>query len=202
MKKKLLILSTMALILTVLFSGCRKDNRNPNEVMDFLKSLNSYSTSYKMEIINDKQTITYVGKQYFDKKLGYRLELGEDRVFIYKDDKIYAHDKKNNSNYILEKDFDDIYKISFIKEYIKFLYTDEKIKYDFKTIDNKNLQLIHLTIPGGSREMSRAVMYVNMKTYLPEMVIVYDEKGSERRKITYNNFEANPVLDEKLFKIQ
>lgn len=202
MKKRLLIVSAFALILSILFSGCRKDKNNPNEAMDFLKGLNSYSTSYKMEIINNKQIITYEGKQYFDKKLGYRLELGEDRVFIYKDDKIYAHDIKNNSNYILDKDFDDIYKISFIKEYIKLLYTDEKIKFEYKTIDNVKLQLIHLTIPGGSREMSRAVMYVNMKTYHPEMVIVYDEKGSERRKITYSSFEANPALEEKLFKTQ
>lgn len=202
MKKKLLILFALSLILSVLFSSCKKDNRDPNEVMNFLKDLNSYSTGYKMEIINDKQTITYEGKQYFDKKLGYRLEIGEDRVFVYKDDKIYVKDVKNNSNYIIDQDFDDIYKISFIKEYIKLLYTDEKIKYEFKTMENINYELIHLTIPGGSREMSRACMYVNLKTYLPEMVLVYDEKGYERRKITYKNFEANEVLDEKLFKVQ
>lgn len=202
MKKKLLILFALALLLSVLFSGCKKNNRDPNDVVNFIKSLNSYSTSYKMDIINDKQTITYEGKQYFDKILGYRLELGEDRVFIYKDDNIYVHDVKNNSNYILNKDFDDIYKISFINEYLKLLYTDEDIKYDFKTLDNKNFQLIYLTIPGGSREISRAVMYVNLKSYLPEIVLIYDEKGNERRRIIYKNFEPNPTLDEKLFKIQ
>lgn len=202
MNKKLLILFALVLGLSVLFSGCRKIEKNPNEVMDFLKSLNSYSTSYTMEIMNNKQTITYEGKQFFDKKLGYRLEVGEDRVSIYKDDSIYVHDIKNNLNYILNKDFDDIYKISFIKEYIKLLYTDEDIKYEFKNIQGKKFQLIHLTIPGGSREMSRSVMYVDMKTNLPEMVLVYDEKGSERRKITYKNFEVNPILEEKLFKIQ
>jgi outer membrane lipoprotein-sorting protein len=202
MKKKLLILFTFALLLSVLFSGCRKSNRDPNDVLNFIKSLDSYSTSYKMDIMNDKQTITYEGKQYYDKKLGYRLELGEDRVFIYKDDKIYVQDVKNKNNYILNKDFDDIYKISFIKEYLKLLYTDEDIKYDFKTIDNKSFQLIYLTIPGGSREMSRAVMYVNLKTYFPEMVLIYDEKGNERRRITYTNFVSNPTLDQKLFKIQ
>lgn len=202
MKKKLLILLSIVFVLSVLFSGCKKGAKNPNEVMDFLKTLNSYSTSYTMEIINDKQTITYEGKQFYDKKLGYRLEIGEDRVSIYKDDKIYVQDVKNNLNYILNKDFDDIYKISFIKEYIKLLYTDEKIKYEFKNIESKKYQLIHLTIPGGSREMSRAVMYVDMKTNLPEKVLVYDEKGNERRKITYKNFEANAVLEEKLFKIQ
>lgn len=202
MKKKLLILFAVVFVLSTLFAGCKKAVKNPDEVMDFLKMLNSYSTSYTMEIINDKQTITYEGKQYFDKKLGYRLEVGEDRVSIYKDDKIYVHDVKNNLNYVLSKDFDDIYKFSFIKEYIKLLYTDEEIKYEFKNVANKKYQIIHLTIPGGSREISRAAMYVDMKTNLPEMVLVYDEKGNERRKITYKNFEANPVLDEKLFKIQ
>lgn len=200
--RKLLILFSVIFLLSTLLTGCKIAVKDPNEVMDFLKTLDSYSTSYTMEIMNDKQTISYEGKQFFDKKQGYRLEVGEDRVFIYKDDKIYVHDVKNNLNYVLNKDFDDIYKVSFIKEYIKLLYTDEDIKYEYKTVGDKKYQIIHLTIPGGSREMSRAAMYVNVKTDLPEMVLVYDEKGYERRKITYKNFEANSEVDEKLFKIQ
>lgn len=198
--KKLLILFAAILSLTAVLFGCKSSKEDPNEVLNYLKDLDSYSTSYTMDIINDKQTITYEGKQYFSKSLGYRLEVGQDRNYIYKDNNIYVQDTKNNLKYTLDKNFDDIYKISFIKEYIKLLYTDMEIKHEFKEIQGIKYQLISLTIPGGSREMSKAVLYVDRKTNHPDKILVYDDKGKERRRIVYKNFEANPKLEESLFK--
>jgi len=82
------------------------------------------------------------------------------------------------------------------------LYTNEEIKYAFKEIEGKKYQLIELIIPGGSIETSKAVMYVNINTYLPEWLFVYDEKDRERIKITYKNFQANPEINMDLFKVE
>jgi outer membrane lipoprotein-sorting protein len=154
-----------------------------------------------MEIKNDKQTITYEGKQYYSKDLGYRMELGTDRVFVYKKDKIYVQDVKNNVKYTMEQEFDNGYRLSFIEEYIKMLYTNEEIKYDFKEVETKKYQLIELIIPSGGREFNKAVMYIDLKSSLPEQLIIYDDKDNERRKITYINFQCNPELQEDLFKV-
>lgn len=201
-RRKLLILCAVFLGLVIILSGCKKSQKNPNEVTDFLKDLDSYSTDFIMEVKNDKQTIAYEGKQFYNKDLGYRLELGEDRVFIYKSDKIYVNDIKNNVKYTTDKDFDSTYKLSFINEYIMLLYTNEDIKYDFKDIEGKKYQLINLTIPGGNKEISKAVMYVDTKSYLPEWVIIYDEKDQERVKITYKNFQVSPDMKPDLFKVE
>lgn len=45
------------------------------KTIDYLKSLDSYSCDINMKIENDKQTINYTGKQFYDKKYGYRFEL-------------------------------------------------------------------------------------------------------------------------------
>jgi outer membrane lipoprotein-sorting protein len=201
MKKKLLILFVVMVGLVMLFSGCKRGQGNPNEVTDFLKYLDGYSTDFTMETKNDKQTTTQEGKQYYNKGQGYRLELGQDRAFIYKEDKIYVQDVKNNFRYTLDKGFDNGYKISFINEYIKMLYTNEEIRYDFKEIEGKKYQLIELIIPGGSKETSKAVMYVDVKTFLPQWIFVYDEKENERIKITFKNFQTNPELKPELFKV-
>ena len=202
MKRKLLILAAVFMCLAVLFIGCKKSQRDPNEVLYFLKNLDGYSTDFVMETKNDKQTINQEGKQFYNKVQGYRLELGQDRVFIYKSDKIYVHDVKNNFKYTLDKEFNNGYKISFINEYIKLLYTNEKIKHDFKDIEGKKYQLIELLIPGGSRETSKAVLYVDIKTRFPQWIFVYDEKENERIKISFKNFEANPEVKPELFKTE
>jgi outer membrane lipoprotein-sorting protein len=202
MKRKLLILAAAFMSLIILTTGCKKGQTDPNKILYFLKNLDGYSTNFIMETKNDKQTITQEGKQFYNKGQGYRLELGQDRVFIYKSDKIYVHDVKNNFKYTLDKEFNNGYEISFINEYIKLLYTNEKIKYDSKDIEGKKYQLIELLIPGGSREMSKAVMYVDKKTGFPKWVFVYDERENERIKITYKDFVSNPELNLDLFKTE
>jgi outer membrane lipoprotein-sorting protein len=202
MRRKLLILAAVFMGLSMLLTGCKNGQTDPNDILYFLKNLDGYSTDFVMDTKNDKQTITQEGKQIYNKAQGYRLELGQDRVFIYKLDKIYVHDVKNNFKYTLDKEFNNGYKITFINEYINLLYTNEKIKCDFKNIEGKKYQLIELLIPGGSVETSKAVMYVDTKTRFPEWIFVYDEKENERIKITYKNFVSNPEANLELFKTE
>ncbi|ERI94337.1 hypothetical protein HMPREF1982_00972 [Clostridiales bacterium oral taxon 876 str. F0540] len=199
-RKKVLILSIALLTFISILSSCKRVQRDPNDITNFLKDLKNYSTDFTMDIKNDKQVVVHEGKQYYKKGQGYRVELNKDRVFLYKSDKIYVNDVKNNFKYTLDKDFDNIYRITFVEQYINMLSTNEGVKYDYKTIEGKNYQLIELIIPGGTRETDKAVMYVNTKTYLPEWIIVYDENNRERIKITYKNFQCEEI-DSKLFNI-
>jgi outer membrane lipoprotein-sorting protein len=201
MRRKLLILFAVFFMISTMISGCDKKSENPNEVTNFLKDLSGYSTDFTMEFKNDKQTLNYEGKQFYSKTLGYRMELGQDRIFIYKNDKIYVNDVKSGLKYTTDQEFDYLYRISFIKEYLKMLYTNEEIKYDFKDVNGIKYQLIELIVPGGNRETSKAVMYVNMKNNFPEKVLIYDINNNEKIKITYSNFVANPELSEDLFKV-
>lgn len=202
MRRKLLILFSVIFIFTIISYGCGRTQKDPNEVTNYLKDLNTYSTDFTMEIKNDKQVITHEGKHFYSKALGHRMELRQDRVFIYKDNKIYAHDVKNDVRYTVDKDFDEGFILSFVEEYIKLLYTNEEIKHEFKEKEGKKYQLIHLLIPGMNKDMEKAVMYVDITSRLPEQVIVYDEKDNEKMKVTYKNFQPNPELQQDLFKVE
>lgn len=202
MKAKLLILLTAGFIMGALFTGCGRKEIDPNEATNFLKDLTSYSTSYVMEFKNDKQVITYEGKQYYNKEQGYRLEVGQDRIFIYKPDKIYVKDIKNNVKYTVENDFDNGYKLSLIKDYVKMLYTNEEIKYSFKEIEGIKYEIVELILPGGDEDKNKAEMYINLKNNIPHQIIVYDYKNNERIKVTYKDFQISPEMKDELFKVE
>jgi outer membrane lipoprotein-sorting protein len=202
MKNILLILFLIIICISLLFlSGCGKDKRDPNVVTTYLKNLDSYTSDVKMNIKNDKQEIIHNIKQFYSKDKGYALILNSSRVMIYKDNKIYVKDLKNNSVYSQNEEFDVFYKFSFVNEYVKMLYTNEEIKYSYEQIDGEENQLMHFIIPGTNRNFNKAVLYVNIKNNLPEKVIIYDNNGEESVEITYDNFRTDEQYDESIFDV-
>lgn len=200
-KKLLLILIVIILAVSNTLVGCGQKPKDPNGVTDFLKDMDSYSTEFEMQIKNEKQTVTYTGKQFYKNGKGYRLNLGDDRVFTYKEDKIYVNDVKNGLKYTTDKDFDFLYRLSFIEEYIGLLLTNEEIKYTFKTVDKIEYLLIESIIPGGSKDISKAVLYVERNSCKPTELIIYGDDGKENIKVIYKNFEPFAELDDNLFKV-
>lgn len=199
MKRKLLILSIMSFIFLILLSGCNKNTKDTEKAIDYLKDLDSYSCDINMKIQNDKQVINYSGKNFYDKKYGYRFELDKNRVLIYKEDKIFVKDLQNGLAYDTDKDFDSVFKLCFIGEYIGLIYTNEKIENSFKNVNGEEYQIIHLDIPGNNKNISRADLYVNLRDNFPKYLIVYDNKNKEKINVEYSNFKFNPELQKELF---
>ena len=186
----------------IFFSGCRKKIIDPNLTTMYLKELTSYSCGADIKIKNNRDTYTYSTYQIYSKEVGTRIELGKDRVYIYLDDKIYVTDLKNNLKYLMDKNVDGIYRLSIIEEYVNLLYTNENIKYNYKNIDGQKYQTIELIIPGNNRNMSKAILYVNVKTKLPHKLYIYDSKDQERVEIVYNEFKPNIEIDKGLFEVK
>lgn len=200
-KKLLILFITFLLMMANLCSGCRRREKQPGEVIDYLKQLKTYSCKVEITIKNDRQEIKYDCKQYFDRNQGYRIEIGDDRIQIHKDNKIYVNDKKNSSKYTLDGDFDRVYSLSFIGNYIKLLYTEDKIKYDKKSEEGIDYQTVELLMTGNNRNMYKAVLYINAKTYKPEKLMVYDYKGNETVRMIYSDFKSNEEIDKNLFNV-
>jgi outer membrane lipoprotein-sorting protein len=199
MKKGSSILYTMSFIFLILLIGCGKNVKNTEKTIDYLKNLDTYSCDINMNIQNDKQSVNYSGKQFYDKKYGYRFELEKSRILIYKENKIFVKDLQNGLSYDTNKDFDSVYKLSFIGEYIGLIYTNEKVENSFKNINGEEYQIIHLDIPGNNKNISKADLYVNLKESFPKYLIIYDNKGKQKIHIEYSNFKSNPELQKGLF---
>ncbi|MGK0466798.1 germination lipoprotein GerS-related protein [Clostridium sp.] len=203
MKKKLLIFSTFLILLCLLLvMSCNKKPKDTNDITTFLKNIESYTTQMSMDVKNERQTINYNATQSYLRGGGYKLELNGDRVFIYKtDDNIYVSDKNSGTHYIQSKDFDEVFKLSFIGEYIGLLYTNEEIKYTIETKNGIEYTVINLFIPNNNKNINNALLYVNSKSMIPEKMIIYDIKGKEKLHITYTNFIPNAKVEPSEFLI-
>lgn len=199
MRRKLLILSIMSFILSIFLVGCGKNAKDTEKGMDYLKNLNSYSCDISIKIENGKQLINYDGKQAYDKRYGYRFEIGKDRVLIYKENKIFVRDLKSGTSYNTDENFDSVYKLSFIGEYIEMIYTNEKVNTFFKSVDNNEFQVIHLDIPGNNKNINKADLYINAKDSVPRYLYIYDDKNRKIISVEYSNFISNPDLEKTLF---
>ena len=203
MKKKLLLFLILTIILSsALLASCNKKPKNTNDILTYLKNMESYTTELNIDVKNDKQTINYKAKQTYLRGGGYKLELNKNRVFIFKtDDKIYVSDNNNKIKYVQSKSFDEVFKLSFIGEYIGLLYTNEEIKYKMETINGIEYSVINLFIPGSNKNINNALLYINTKSMIPERLVIYDVKGKEKINITYTNFLANVKVEPAEFLI-
>lgn len=187
------------LLLTMFFTGCTRNKNDPERFINYLKNLESYTAEVNIKIINEKQNTEYNTIQYYDKRYGARLELGSDRVFLYKGDKIEVTDIKNNIKYTTDKDFDSLFHLSLLEEYIGLIYTNEKLEYSQKEIGGKKYQVIGLEIPGNNRNISSGEIYADIKTNVPEFIVIYDEKKCEKVRITYSKFLPDTEIADTLF---
>lgn len=202
MKKGLLIISSiMCLIFLISFVGCNKNVKDTEKAIDYLKNLDTYSCDMTMKIQNDKQVVNYSGKQFYDKRYGYRFELDKNRILIYKENSISIKDLQNGLSYSTDKDFDSLFKLSFIGEYIGLIYTNETLSSSFKNLNNEEYQVIHLDIPGNNKNINNSDLYINLKDNLPRYLKIYDVKGEEKINIEYSNFKSNPELQKELFDV-
>lgn len=201
MKNKLYLILSIILIIviSVVLYSCKRKPKTAEENFDLLKTIKSYSTDAIFSYKNSRGETTEKCKQYYDSTKGYRLEIGEDRIQIYKDKKIFVQDLKNNAKYTLEKDFDELYKYTFIGEYINLMYTSEDIKYFCKKIEGKNYAVVELFIPGNNKNIAKAALFINQDNNLPDKLIVYDDRGNERLQVIYEGFKVEDELDKNLF---
>ena len=133
---------------------------------------------------------------------GNRLELGKDRIYIFKDNITEVQDNVNKRRYTVESQFEDLYYFTFVNEYIKLIYVNEDTKYYIEEKDGKRYQLIELTIPANNRNINKAVLHVDAESLVPAKILIYDSNNRKRVDIAYSDFKANIKLDKKLFSFQ
>lgn len=200
--KKILLICAVAIIAIILFLfysfGGQK--YNPEETLNLLKSIDSYTCNMTIEMKNEKQTIVYNGNQAFDKNFGYRIQIGNERTLIFNKNKILINDKQNKHRYTENKEFDSVYTLSLIGEYIELLYTNEQIKYLYKEIKGVKYLGVKLLIPGNNRNLNEAELYIDIKNDIPCFIIIKDSRDKETIRITYKNFIPNVRTKENLFK--
>ncbi|MEW9095558.1 MAG: germination lipoprotein GerS-related protein [Clostridiaceae bacterium] len=201
MKKWLWIIPVIFFVVSVPLLFYSKTSHKDEKAVDYIKNLKSYSAESNIIVVNDKQALEYNCKQYYDRKIGGRIEVGDSRVFIYKDNKTYVNDLKSNMKYTVDRDFDIIFNISMVSEYIKLMYTDEEIKISSKSIEGIEYVMVELHMPYMNRNLVKGRIYLNKDNYLPERLEILDSSNRIKVRVNYKNFIPNEEIDENLFNL-
>lgn len=190
----------LIIILSCVFYIIHNIKKKDGDVVRYLRNLKSYSCNMNIKIKNDKQNINYTCKQTYLLGSGYKLELNKKRIMFYKENKIYTKDMENKKSYIIPKDFDEVYKLTLIGEYIDLIYTNDNTKYSLQNIDGTEYAIIKIIIPNQNRNTKYALMYVNTEDNAPYKISIYDTMGNEKIQISYTDFDTNAKLDPKTFE--
>lgn len=201
MKKYLLILLAIISIFTCI--GCsNKKDEDITKYTSYLKCLDTYSSNAKITLKNAKQNVEYNIKQIYSKDEGKYLEVNNERCIWILNDKITIKDLKNSRLYEQQEEIDYAYKLSFVSEYIKRLYTNEVVNYSFEKNNDCDYVLIEVLICDNNRNYDKAILYLNKANSLPEKVIIYDDEGKESVLIEYNEFKGNINIDKEIFNVK
>lgn len=199
--KKIIICFMLLIFIIPVSAGCNKKAKDPEDAIDYLKDLDSYSADVDITIINDKQTISYSGKQIYSKKNGYRFEINGERVLLYIGDKVYVKDLISNSRYTADESMNDLYRLTFIRKYIELLYTNEEIKNKMINLQGKNYQIMELEIPGTNRNLNKAELYIDLDNLIPEKLVILDINSKANVTVVYKNFIPNLDVKPELFDV-
>ncbi|MEY8762543.1 MULTISPECIES: germination lipoprotein GerS-related protein [Clostridium] len=201
MKKLLIGIAVVFFVLLTIFLFHDRDIQNTEKIIYYLKDLDSYSCNVNIKIKNDKQQISYSGRQYYDSRYGERFDLDRDRVIVYSGNRIFVKNTDNSDKYSMKKNFNSLFKFCFIGEYISLLYTNEKIDNSFKKINDLQYQVVHLDIPGNNKNINRAELYIDLKHNIPTYLKIFDSTGRNRIEVEYTDFKANVEMNADIFKI-
>lgn len=202
--RKIILLSISFLLFIVCFTSCKSNDNveNPERAFDYVKSITNYISDIRITFKNDRNEEIIFLKQYISSDNKYRLDLEGERSYIYKDDKIYVKDIKNNREYFLEENFDEVYKYSFLNEYIKLIYSMDEVSYFTESYvdgdEHKTYFAARVNLPTNNLNINYAVLYLN-ENYTPLKLEIFDSKDKLRVLVEYITFDVVGEIDKSLF---
>ena len=169
-----------------------KKINNSEEAFNYIKALKNYAADIRVTFKNERNEESLFLKQYSSEDNSYRLDLENERTYIYKDNKIYVKDLKNNAEYFLEEEFDEIYKYCFLNEYIKLIYSMDEVTYFDKKLDTGEVEYFaaKVNLPTNNLNMNYAILYIDANKFIPIKLEIYDSKENNRVLIEYLTFEV------------
>ncbi len=197
--KKVVLVVIVFLIFVV---SCKSSKIESSEqAFNYVKSIKNYTSDIKVTFLNDKNSEIIFLRQYASSNYGYRLDFENERKYFYRDNKIYINDVRNNIEYFVDENFDEIYKYCFLNEYIKLIYSMDEVDYFIQLIasDEKVVFGSRVDLPTNNSNISYAILYLSGENYLPLQFEIFDNKGRQRILIEYLTFDVLNDIDSKLF---
>ncbi|MBQ6820667.1 MAG: hypothetical protein IJO26_05170 [Clostridium sp.] len=203
MKKKLLLIllvSIPVIIITIVILFRLTAEPTNEEIIQSLKDINSYTTEVEFTFKNDRGEEKQEAIQYYKKDVAGKINFGEDRSKIYKDDSILVRDNISNKEYTIDKSLDDVYSLSFINNLLSNSINSASIEEGQEEWGEIEYIAFTSDLFLENDNLNSIRIFINKQEEEPIGAIIYDKNEDERVRIVYNNFEKLKNLDEELLK--
>lgn len=194
----LMIIPFISIILAILFRHAVAPTNE--EIIEHVKNMKKYDTIAEYTISNNRATYNEKTKILFFDDHGFRIDFGEELTKLYYEDKIVMAYNKKNEKYEVKRDIDSLYPLGVMSEIFKNPVLEvsegqqewgdlQYLKVDFDLITNNN-------------HLDKATLYIDKSKKQPLLIKIYDNKGSERVKIEYREFNKDITYEEENFEIK
>ncbi|WP_142415181.1 germination lipoprotein GerS-related protein [Hathewaya massiliensis] len=196
---KFIVIVLLSVWIFTLFKLFYKTEDNTSKTLEALKSIESYSTNISITCKNNKQELVYTGKQKYLKNKGSLIELGKN-TYLYKDGKRYV--KNNDTGKVIEEkaEKEDVFRLSFIEEYLNYLYTEQNLKNIKTKSEGKDEETLCFQLLGNNENLRSAKLIISNIEGLPKELIILNKKNEVTVKIKYENFLKNEKVNEAELK--
>lgn len=178
-------------------------NANYQDVTKMLLNLKTYAISGTVTYISNDGENSFNILQYGKNDGTYRIEIlnddGSKITTIYDGKAIFQfNDKMKGSVNVTTNENSERSEI-FITKFIKNYETSNDVSVLVSNTSDGSMTVLEAKIPGNHAYFSSERLFVDNKTNLPKKLIIYDKDNIERVILEYEQFIANPTLDEEIF---
>lgn len=203
MKKKLLLMLLVSIpviliILVILFRITAEPTNE--EIIKSLKEIKAYKTEVEFVVKNSRDEERQDTIQYFKKDVGGRIDFGEDRTKIYKEDMILVKDNISNKEYTVEDKLDELYSISFLNKLLSCPIDNDGIKEGQEEWGETEYIVFTSELFLKNDNLDKIKIFIDKQKKAPIGAIIYDKNNKDRVRIVYRNFQKLKDLDEELLK--
>ena len=203
MKKKLLLITLISipiiLIGIVIFFRTTAEPTN-EEIIESLKNIENYKSEVEFIIKNSRDEERQDAIQYYKANLAGRIDFGEERTKIYKDDQILVKDYISNKEYTMLNSMDDLYSLSFLNKLLSYPINNDGIIEGQEEWGETEYISFTSELFFKNDTLDKVKIFIDKNQKTPIGAIVYDKNNNDRVRIVYRNFEKLKELDEELFK--
>lgn len=203
MKKKLLLIlmvciPIISIILVILFRATAEPTNE--EIIKSLKEIKCYSTRVEYIIKNTRGEEREETTQYYSKDIGGRIDFGEDRSKIYKDNKVIVKDGISNKEYTMENDMDEIHSLAFLNKLLSYPIDENGIKEGQEEWGDTAYIEFTCEVFLKNDHLDKVKIFIDKQEKTPIGAIIYDKDGKDRIRIVYRDFEKLKQLDSGLLE--
>jgi len=195
------------LIGCIILSGCSaKAARKPEDVQKLLMKLKSYQCDVVLAVNNNKSTNVYKAKQMYKFPDKYRIEILEPgelkgQTTIYNNEKAYVYHPQLNTYLVTENFGNSAQYSSFLGSFIEEFKNNGGARFTMETFKDRPCFVLELPIKEGSPYRTLEKIWIDAENVIPVKAEIMDQNNNVNTQVLYENFEANPKLEDELFQI-